>query len=689
MRVFTYMLILLIITATPASAINMLDYSVDMVKKMGELSKTKDLSLMIFALSLAFNRSENLTTEDVWKLVDLLIERQNSDGGWGYFYGSISSVPDTSFALIGLSKAKGVFYNDINKRVKIEKAVRRGIIYLKEAFNGEGWGYLPGMPSDYRSTLLASAALSMLGEGLSYVSESYNVIRDEIPDDPFMVYLWILVTKTVTGEIPEKAIEKLKEMRKDEGELAASTYALLEFEGLTFDTAMSLLELEEYRETWSDPYYPIYTAMAFSLVSEKRIRREELSEICSILSELQNGDGGWGVYSGVSSNVMVTYYVLNSFKRCNPKSETVKKALHFMRIRMQEIGNEVKMDRHLRKEYLYALLSLIEYNNLTKSEKEEAISLIMSSTWKDNLGKQPVIVALAVKALLELGIPSNSSIIEENLKWLEKMKIEGGWGFTFETPYVEWYLAPTYPETVEVFNALLPILGRDRLKDTIELMKKEAPTVEWVKLYTYTTLLKLREKPSWEVDIPSNYKRSPLLDAMLIRYYTLSPEVAWTNIHTVFSEFMNRKIEIRTMHSKLGILISRGLAATLNSNTKLEVVRSIVVPETGYYVIVAPIGEVDPSVYNRRITIQAEAGKVTIDGIPLNGEGNLVIIPGENREGALLFVLYNGKNVDRLAEIMFDPRILRYLHGKAVIVRWYDRNNDGEVEMKEIDVKFL
>lgn len=609
----------------------------------------------------------------------------------GILFGSISSVPDTSFALIALSKARGVIGGNASRRVKIENSIVKGVIYLERTFNGNGWGYLKGMPTDYRSTLLASAALVMLGKDRDYVRDAYRTIKSKLPNDPFSLYLWAIVTKNITGEVPSSVIEKLKEFHRDEGELAAATYSLLELEGLTFETALMLSELEDYRSEWTNMYYPIYSTMAFSIVSEKIIKagEDKLLKLCSILPELQNEDGGWGLYKDSYSDVIVTYHVLNSLRICNPRSDAARKGLNFMRNKMKEAEREIRSDKYLRKEYLYALLSLIEYNNLSKEERENAISLIMSSKWENSIGKQPNIVALAIRALIGLGVPQSNERIREGLEWVMEKEVDGGWGFIFKTPLVEWYFAPTYLHTFEVFNALLPILGKEKLKDTIEFLKKNEPDIEWQKLYVYVTLMKLGEKPEWSISIPNDYYSSPIVDAMLIEYYAISPEVPKVNIYTILSEFKNGKVEIRSDNAKLAIIVSKNLEATLNSTTKIRITELLSIPDTGNYVIIGPVGRIDVSKYNGDVGISLKLGKFTVCGVPLTGDGNLVIIPGRNRKGALLLILYRGRNTDKIAELILQPKLLKYFHGKAVIAEWKDRNRNGRVESDELMVKFL
>ncbi|CAB49729.1 prenyltransferase/squalene oxidase repeat-containing protein [Pyrococcus abyssi] len=690
MRKVLGFIIVLVLILTPVSAVSMLDYSVSIVKNYKDVTRTRDLSLIVMALSLAFNRTDELSEYEIWHFTEKLISWQNDDGGWGYFYGSTSSVPDTGFALIALSKARKVAWSDPKREEMIRSAIVKGVIYLERSFNGNGWGYLKGMENDYRSTLLASAALVMAGYDYDYVKASYEIIKDKMPDDPFFLYLWIVVTKNVTGIVPKNAIEKLESIKGSEDKIAAASYALLDIEGLTFQTALLLSESEKFQKNWSKWEYPIYSTMAFSLISEKVIEagEDKLLKLCSILPELQNEDGGWSLYKGYPSDVVVTYYVLKALEICNPRSEAAIKALEFMREISKRYENEIMRDHYLRNNYLYSILALAEYNALTEEEKEKAIEIIESSFWGNNLGKQPKTVALAIRTLVALGISPNDKIIKENLEWLMKKMEHGGWGFVFETSLVEWYFAPTYPETLDVFTSLLPVVGKEKLGKTIEFIKNNPPSVEWRKLYAYVTLLKIGEVPDWTVEVPEDYS-NPLIDAILVEYYTISPEIPKVNVYTVLSELRGKEVELRTNDPKLGQIVAESIEGTVNASVKVRISELLAVPDVGDYIFVAPVGRIDMSRYNQDVKIYLKLGKFTVNGISLDGRGNLVIVPGRNREGALLFVLYYGKNVEEIAKLALQPSLLKYFHGKAVIIKWNDVNKDGEVEVDELTVKFL
>lgn len=85
MRGSIAIIITIALITAPVSAVSMLDYSTNIVKSFRDISKTEDLSLIVMALSLALNRTENLNEDDVWKFTNELINWQNEDGGWGYF----------------------------------------------------------------------------------------------------------------------------------------------------------------------------------------------------------------------------------------------------------------------------------------------------------------------------------------------------------------------------------------------------------------------------------------------------------------------------------------------------------------------------------------------------------------------------------------------------------------------------
>ncbi|AMM54829.1 prenyltransferase/squalene oxidase repeat-containing protein [Pyrococcus kukulkanii] len=680
-------LILMIIILAPVSAVDMLDFSAKIARGYPDEGRIERLSIIVMALSQALNKTPSLPREDVWVKVERLISWQNEDGGWGYFYGSVSSVPDTAYALIGLKYAYEAFKNDPKRGEEIRVAIVRGVKYLEEAFTGNGWGYLPGMTPDYRSTLLASAALVLLGEDLYLVRKAYQIIKDKLPSDPYLLHLWIMVTYNMEGKIPE---ESIKYFGNQEGAIALKAYTLLSLKGLDFQTAILLAELEEYKHNWTDKYYPLYSTMAFSLVSENVVEPSEdkLKKVCTILEASQNEDGGWGVYVGSPSTASVTYFVLDSLRICNPMSEAVKRGLEYMRRVYERDMEEIKFDKYLRQSYLFALLSLLEYRNLTYSEKEEAKSLILSSFWGDRFGKQPLTTALAIKALTMLGIPKTDKIIEENLEWLMRMKKDGGWGFAFETDLLSWYFAPMYPETTVILDMIKDIVLPSEIQDVIEYVKDNPPKQAWELLSIYLTLNKLGINQSIEVEIQEPGK-SPLYDSFLVKYYTVNPEVPRVNIYTVISKFRNSSVKIISTDPALSTIVAKGMESILSTNTSVRLTELVRVPEYGDYVLIYPVGRIDVSRYNSDVKIYIRAGHLTLNGVPLSGDGVLVIVPGRNRDGELLFVLYRGEGYKEIARLIFQSPILKYLHGKAVIASWVDTNKDGKVQVEELSVKFL
>ncbi|ASJ16880.1 hypothetical protein A3L04_07230 [Thermococcus chitonophagus] len=682
------LMLLLLIIAAPVSAVDMLDISSKIVKTYPDEGETKTLSLIVMALSQALNKTPSLTPDDVWNRVEELLSWQNSDGGWGYFYGSVSSVPDTSYALIALSKAIKVF-GDVKKKEKIRIAIIRGVSYLEKAFNKDGWGYLPGMRPDYRSTLLASAALVMLNEDLYLVKKAYPMLKDKIPDDPYLTYLWIVITSKIEGGIPNEALNKLQ---GNEAKLALKAYALLELKGLDFQTALILADLEKYKDNWTNKYYPIYATMAFSMVSERVINptEDKLKATCSVLESSQNPDGGWGVYVGSPSSPSVTYFVLDSLKICNPMSPASKKGLEYMRKIYESEEEKVMVDQYLTQRYLFALLALLEYKNLTNIEKEKAKSLIMSTFWGDMFGKQPLTTALAIKALIMLGVPKTEKIIQENIKWLLSMKKNGGWGFTFETFLNKWYFAPLYPETTIILGILKDFVPKEQLADVISYVETNPPDQAWEVLYIYSILKSMGIEPKLNVCIESPGK-SPLYDAFLVRYYSINPEVPRVNLYTVLSNLKNSSVELRSFDAGMARVIADGMKDILYTNVSVKLTKLPEVPEYGNYVLVYPVTvNVDISRYNSDVVITTStSGYPVINGMPVYGDGVLLIVPGRNRNGELLFVLYAGKGYKDIANLIFNSPILKYLHGKAVIASWVDENRDGRVEIDELNVRFL
>ncbi|WP_430515177.1 prenyltransferase/squalene oxidase repeat-containing protein [Pyrococcus woesei] len=695
-KLYVLSLLLLIILGSSAVSASILEYSSKITYDYSlETDKIKDLSLSLLALAVATDKAESLDRKKLWEVTEKLLSHQNGDGGWGYFYGSVSSVPDTGCALLALGTALEKFEGEYDKEYKIKRAINRGVEFLLDNYNGEGWGYLKKMPTSYYPTLIAVVALSSLNRGYPYTEIAFsNVLKNTIPEKPEELALWILAYYNIYKEEPTNVVEKLIKSVKEDYEYPLAAYVLLKVRGLDFEAAKLLAKAESYNESWTSPYYPIYTTMAFSLVSESIIPQGEdkLAKYCALLENMQNEDGGWGIYKGSPSDVRVTYYALMSMKICNPQSEAVYRGLEFMRREMEKNKELILMDGKLRDEYLYALLALLEYRSLDWNERKVERALIESSEWGFAYGKQPLTTALAIKALLKMGADKTTPIVKENIEWLLRIKKNGGWGFIFRTVIVDWNYAPEYPATIEIFNVLWPLVDEEDLKDTIELLRKTPPRIEWQKLYAYLSLSEKSIEPYWSPEI-SESENNSLTVAMLVRYYSMFPGVAKVNLYSVITELKDKNVSMITTTEVLKDTVKAMLKDNFNiivNETVFADPELLEVPERGNWIVIAPISAVKVHEYNADVKVRV-GEEIKVNDLPVEGKAILFIIPGRNRNGNLIFILYTEPKeyAEKLAEVIFSQPIIKYIHGKCVVITWKDTNNNGNVEIEEIDMKFL
>jgi len=183
-----------------------------------------------------------------------------------------------------------------------------------------------------------------------------------------------------------------------------------------------------------------------------------IEDSCSALEKVQNPDGGWGYRAGYSSDDRTTYYVLKALKRCYFKDEVIEKGME-----------KVSKEGRLNSAYIYNLLTLLEFNMLNETEKQSHISLIKSLSedgkWKTILGPQPYDTALAIKALLALGVdPSDEDIVKAK-EWLLSLPTDG-WGLRIQiaVPFRVRYIMPTVPTTLEVLEALTPLVTKEEVE---------------------------------------------------------------------------------------------------------------------------------------------------------------------------------------------------------------------------------
>ncbi|AEH24743.1 prenyltransferase/squalene oxidase repeat-containing protein [Pyrococcus yayanosii] len=693
-RIPVTIILVLIMLAAPVSSIPVLQGSIEFLSGVDEYPyETHQLSLLIMALSSAHGKVEGEYEDELWKAVDELLQRQNSDWGWGYYKGSISNVPDTAYALMALNRAKNVYPATDGRRITIEVAIKKGMYYLTKAFNGDGWGYIWGSPTDFYPTLMATLALAELGEDSVTLEAGIRYLKENRPTDKKELALWTLALFLGGEEVPEDAISSLESALSgdvSDEERALITYVLLRVKGLNFEVAKSLSILEENAlgddvSFWRGLEASAYATMAFSLVSDKLIEAGEdyLGIACSRLPKLQNEDGGWGPYLGFKSDAKSTYYALHALKVCNPMSPAIGRGLEFMRNVMKERAYWIRVNGYLPNDYLFAVTALAEFGNLTKDEKEEAISLIKGARWGNIFGRQPLTTALAIKALLALGVSPTDSKIVERKRWLLGLS-NGGWG-----PYVQFFFTgymagPSYADTLIIIDALSPISTEDELKPHLTWLLNADATAEWLRVYAMRILKTWGIDPGWTIEKP-DYD-DVLLDSMIILYLSAFPEVPTVNIYTVMETLRAENFTVSyTNLQEAGKIVAKGLERLFEKNVTIKPFTEI---GDGNYVVVAPFGTMNVSEYNRNVKLEVEDNKVIINGREYKRDKIIAIIPGRTRTGVILFVLLEEDALPAL-ETLFSSGILRYLHGGIFVLTWKDTNGNGRAELEELEAEFL
>jgi hypothetical protein len=222
-RWMALMITLLLLGMSYASAVPLLDGSSNFLTQAAGTKKTyrtDEASLTILALSSALpylsNKSGALST--IKSYSEFLVEIQNRDGGWGYQRGDVSSVISTSYAVIGLAaaidKAPQAF---TEPEISIVKAsAYSGTVFLRNAFNGEAWGFIPDSPSEVYPTAMA---LWALGErGYSYkdheVAKAIEYLESVDAKTPAEIALTLIAYSSVgyTSPKTDEMLDTLKNL---------------------------------------------------------------------------------------------------------------------------------------------------------------------------------------------------------------------------------------------------------------------------------------------------------------------------------------------------------------------------------------------------------------------------------------------------------------------------------------------
>jgi hypothetical protein len=730
-------LVMIVLMLIPAVSAGTIDGSARFLKNAAKSSQqTREISLAIMALSEASNDMDWDIGPDLEGLITMLLQYQNPDGGWGLYPGETSNVLDTAYAVIALEKADPVI--EALRVEGVRDAIKRGVSYLLSAENEGGWGYVPGTPNSCYPTLVAIWAL---GEnGYNYNSK---VVRDAIKYventttceiSQYEALALKLIAYHSTGyPVSNETIESVKGiLLNDENlkmkERAMLTYALVLHTPIDFDTARILIKLESYSKSTNDLVYWMNTPDLFSsteLIATTSYALMDFSTSfelppakgvknpyempCRELKNLQNPDGGWGLGLNEPSDEKATYYALVSIQACYPEKESIEKALSWAREAFERDASWMKQNQRMSVGYYYALKTLLLYNNLTAEEKAQAEELIRSvqldyGLWGNTvLGPQPYETALAIKALRELGVPANDSLIQKAKEWLLSIT-NGGWGTHVTTKYYSYMLKPDVLTTITVLEALDGIASQGELQPHLEWLIDQRIEGGWPYWKTYYVWEKNREfpgTPTVELTVRAtdlligygyNYTNETLEFVMNARdsgaIDNKTIEIASTVGYLSRFQYVP-PVSLYDVRASLdsdvfGIIASHMDAVTVNETIAILndlfsggfIALNTTSIGEGSYIVLAHYGEYFVRPYNPYLKFHLTDETVTVGNVTVPVDKAVVLIPGKTPKGVVLFVFYRQENAE-IAKEVFTTGFIRYIRGEAMVLL----NENGKVRV--------
>ncbi|WP_297509184.1 prenyltransferase/squalene oxidase repeat-containing protein [Thermococcus sp.] len=694
-------------------------FLVSMADKTTDVQK---LSLTLLALSYASKPLGGSVNDEINSLALELINAQNPDGGWGYRIGQASDVLDTGYAVVALVNA--LQYVEADKIKTIRNGIDRAVSYLLSAEGEDGWGYVPDTEPSFYPTAIA---LWALGEyGYSYVYPFIkgavlflNYSKPEIPENEALA-LKVIAYHAVDYTVPEGLVERIIGLLYT-GDLtmkerAMLTYALELVRPFDFNTARLVTELEGLGKGGANYTY-WFTRPSFYLVPSRTIETTAYALMaisipamhigaisppenpywlpCDALLKLQNPDGGWPIKKGEPSQEMATYYALKVIDKCYHSNETVQKAINWT-----ESAYGRDMNGTFSTKYFYALETLLSLGLLNESERRDAIEYIFNSTlrgydyiWGNSLGPQPYETALAVKALLDLGVPETDWRITKAISWILSVGNGRGWGIIVRTRYYTYTLGPNVPMTIEILDILKGLVPAGELKSYADWLVSQRINGGWAPFKAYydsfagrwvygrpTVYLTVRA-----TDLLSNFGYNftnetlsfvlkardegrindwSLDTAMAIDYlcrFKFIPPVTLYEIENAFltgENFTVIGVGINATEIVLALRKFFGDHFKPSNGTSLG---------SGYYVVVAPYGAYNISNYNPYVGFRLSDGGVILGNYTAPMVDSIAVVPGSTAKGMVLFVLY-GDNSRWMAEELFTTGFVKYLRGNAMLI---------------------
>lgn len=694
-------------------------FLVSMADKTSEVQK---LSLTLLALSYASKPLGGSVNDEINSLALELIKAQNPDGGWGYRLGQTSDVLDTGYAVVALVNA--LPYVEADKSKTVRNGIDRAVSYLLSARGEDGWGYIPGTKPSFYPTAIALWALGDYGYSYVYPFMKgpvlfLNYSKPEIPENEALA-LKVIAYHAVGYQVPEKLIEKVIGLLYTGGitmkERAMLTYALELVRPFDFNTARLVTELEGLGKGGADYTY-WFTKPSFYLVPSQTVETTAYALMaisipamhigtisppknpywlpCNALLKLQNPDGGWPIKKGEPSQEIATYYALKVIDRCYHSNETVQRAINWT-----EMAYRRDMNGTFSTKYFYALETLLSLGLLNETEKREAIEYIFNSTmkgydyvWGNFLGPQPYETALAVKALLDLGVPPTDWRIRKAVSWILSVGNGKGWGIIVKTRYYTYTLGPNVPMTIEILDVLKDIVPTRELKSYANWLASQRINGGWAPFKAYYDSFAGR----WVYGRPTVYltvKATDLLSefgynftnetlslvlkardsgeindwtldtALAIEYLCRFKFIPPVTLYGIENAFLSRKnftvIGIGVNATEIALALQKFFGGHFTPSNKTSL-------ESGYYVVVAPYGAYNISKYNPYVDFRLFDGSVMVGNYTGPMVDSIAVIPGSTAQGMVLFVFY-GDSSRWMAEELFTTGFIKYLRGNAMLI---------------------
>ncbi|RLF76986.1 hypothetical protein DRN39_05050, partial [Thermococci archaeon] len=122
-----------------------------------------------------------------------------------------------------------------------------------------------------------------------------------------------------------------------------------------------------------------------------------------------------------------------------------------------------------------------------------------------------------------------------------------------------------------------------------------------------------------------------------------------------------------------------------DANITLEEFKGI---NDGNYIVLTDYNDVNISDYNPDITLKVNDSNIVLNEKTYDKGKTIVLVPGKYEKGVILFVLYP-EDIKSAVETFFNSGLIKYLKGKALVIKFEDKNNDGIASLEELSAEVM